>query len=195
MSTNSTNKTELRRQLLRQRRMLNTEVVLHRSRTIAETLEHQFDWRGQRVVSVFLPLSTQKEVDPTAFIAWLHMTYQTQLFVAGLDEHGEVAHYPYKPGDATKSGQFGLATPLRPPQSKVPFDSILVPTLGFDDTGNRIGYGQGHYDRLLAAQPNAQSIGLSYEIGHQPAIPAESHDTPLDWVVTEQAVYEFTRTD
>lgn len=70
------------------------------------------------------------------------------------------------------------------------FDLIIVPLLGFDDEMNRIGYGAGWYDRFLAGQPQAASVGLAYESQHVTKIDTESHDVRLSRVITDQRVYD-----
>jgi 5-formyltetrahydrofolate cyclo-ligase len=69
------------------------------------------------------------------------------------------------------------------------FSVIVVPTLGFDDSLNRLGYGGGYYDRFLAKQRDALKIGLCYEEGHVKKIPIEKHDIPLDCIISEKRVY------
>lgn len=70
---------------------------------------------------------------------------------------------------------------------------LLVPLAGFDRFGHRIGYGQGHYDRALAAlrqhDGRATAIGLAYAVQEISAVPAELHDIPLDIIVTPDAAF------
>lgn len=63
---------------------------------------------------------------------------------------------------------------------------IIVPMLGFDKNLQRIGYGGGYYDQLLAKYPQALKIGVCYESGRVESIPSESHDIPLNIIVTEE---------
>ncbi len=65
---------------------------------------------------------------------------------------------------------------------------LFVPLAAFDAAGNRIGWGQGHYDRViarLAAQGDLLTIGIAFSFQQVDAAPAEAHDRPLDAVVTE----------
>lgn len=70
-----------------------------------------------------------------------------------------------------------------------PFDVIIVPLLAFDERKNRLGLGSGWYDRFLATQPTATTIGLAYEFQKVSQLAAEPHDVPLSIVVTERTVY------
>jgi len=69
------------------------------------------------------------------------------------------------------------------------FDLVIVPLLGFDDKGNRLGRGKGWYDRFLALQPKALKVGVALEIQRVESIPVEVHDVALDVVFTEHATY------
>lgn len=64
-------------------------------------------------------------------------------------------------------------------------DLILVPLVAFDDANNRLGYGGGNYDRLLAqTRKGVQTIGIAYEEQRVDAVPAEPFDKPLQSVVS-----------
>lgn len=71
-------------------------------------------------------------------------------------------------------------------------DVMVLPMLGFDGKGNRLGYGAGFYDRTIA-NINKPLILVGYAFGAQEVdvMPAEPHDKPLDMVVTEAGVRRF----
>lgn len=86
---------------------------------------------------------------------------------------------------------FGTLAPSDLAPRAVP-DVVLMPLLGFDGKGTRLGYGGGYYDRTLAALPNRPMlVGLAFAAQELPQIPRESHDVPLDAVVTEDGVRFF----
>ena len=73
---------------------------------------------------------------------------------------------------------------------------LLVPLLGFDAAGYRLGYGGGYYDRTLAASaPRPFTIGVGHEFGRLQSIYPQSHDIPLDVIVTECGVTRFSVRD
>lgn len=69
-------------------------------------------------------------------------------------------------------------------------DVAIIPGIGFDPTGNRLGYGAGYYDRLLgrvsASKKHITTIGLAFEEQIVERIPAEPHDMKVDIIVTEE---------
>jgi 5-formyltetrahydrofolate cyclo-ligase len=75
---------------------------------------------------------------------------------------------------------------------------LLVPLAAFDAAGNRIGWGQGHYDRViarLAAAGELLTIGVAFSFQQADSVPSEPHDRPLDAVVTELGVMDPLRRD
>lgn len=76
----------------------------------------------------------------------------------------------------------GEDCPLLPPEE---LDLVLVPALCYDRRGFRLGFGGGYYDRWLEGYSGVR-IGLCRERVLQDRLPTESHDQPVDWVVTER---------
>ena len=80
-----------------------------------------------------------------------------------------------EPVSRTKSAELGEA------------QCFVVPALAFDVNGHRLGRGGGFYDRLLAQLPTEVStIGLAFSFQVFPEIPLQSHDRPVNMVLTEQ---------
>ena len=88
---------------------------------------------------------------------------------------------------------FNVPEPLSKevPVSPAEMECVLLPLLGFDRQGNRIGYGAGYYDRFLLRNPHLKKIGLAYACQEVDAVPTEENDIPLDMVITENGVIRF----
>lgn len=70
---------------------------------------------------------------------------------------------------------------------------VLVPLLGFDAAGYRLGYGGGYYDRALAGMARKPLIiGVGYDLGRLETIYPQAHDIPMDAIVTESGVMHFS---
>lgn len=91
----------------------------------------------------------------------------------------------WQPGDPVSPGPWG--TP-QPPESAKPAqpELLLVPLLGFDRMGGRIGQGGGHYDRYFAANPGPMRVGIGWSVQEVDKVPATPHDCPMDAILTEQ---------
>ncbi|QQR39709.1 5-formyltetrahydrofolate cyclo-ligase [Devosia rhizoryzae] len=86
---------------------------------------------------------------------------------------------------------FGTMAPADHAPRAVP-DLVLMPLLGFDHSGTRLGYGGGYYDRTLAALPRKPLlVGLAFAAQELSHVPRQEHDLPLDAVVTETGVRFF----
>jgi 5-formyltetrahydrofolate cyclo-ligase len=68
-------------------------------------------------------------------------------------------------------------------------DLVLVPGLCFDQHGTRLGYGQGHYDRLLASLPaGIPLVGVTAQSLLVDKLPCETFDIPMTYLVSEKGV-------
>jgi 5-formyltetrahydrofolate cyclo-ligase len=66
-------------------------------------------------------------------------------------------------------------------------EAVLVPGLAFDESGNRLGFGQGYYDRVLQGYLG-RKVGLAYDFQVLNKIPHTATDLVCDWIVTEMRV-------
>jgi 5-formyltetrahydrofolate cyclo-ligase len=97
----------------------------------------------------------------------------------------------WEEGSSLYEAGFGALAPSELAPRAEP-DMILVPLLGFDARGTRLGYGGGYYDRTIAALPRRpRLVGLAFACQEVPHVPREDHDVPLDAVVTENGVRHF----
>ena len=69
-------------------------------------------------------------------------------------------------------------------------DLIIVPGLGFDDRGGRIGYGRGFYDRLLRSAPDTFTVALAFECQILEKVPMCENDMPVHCVITEDRLID-----
>lgn len=98
-------------------------------------------------------------------------------------------HVRYREPESLVSGPYGIPEPAGD-ETIVPekLDLILVPLLAADTQKNRLGYGKGYYDRFLA-RATGVSAGLLFQAFlFEKPLPAEPHDIPLDYLITENGV-------
>jgi len=86
-------------------------------------------------------------------------------------------------------GAFGIMVPpdTEPAIAYEEIDIVVLPGLGFDREGWRVGYGGGFYDRLLS-QSHAMTVGFAFDCQILPSVPTECHDERLNMIVTENEV-------
>jgi 5,10-methenyltetrahydrofolate synthetase len=94
----------------------------------------------------------------------------------------------WHPGVKLADGPLGIPYPID--SREVRPDHVLLPMLGWDAQGYRLGYGGGFFDRTLASLARRpRVIGLAYEQAYMQTIQPQPHDIPVDFVVTERGVY------
>jgi len=111
--------------------------------------------------------------------------------------HTPLDFHLWTPDTPMREGHHGIPEPASS-QHVIP-DLLLVPCVGFDADGYRLGYGGGYYDRTLAAWPGGGAlpvtVGIAWEACRIDAgvLEREAHDLPLDAVVTDAATHLTVR--
>jgi 5-formyltetrahydrofolate cyclo-ligase len=97
----------------------------------------------------------------------------------------------WEQGSALYEAGFGTLAPSELAPRAEP-DLVIMPLLGFDSAGTRLGYGGGYYDRTLATMnKKPRLVGLAFAAQELEYIPRDSHDVPLDAVITEAGIRQF----
>ena len=88
----------------------------------------------------------------------------------------------------------GVWNILHPAEGEPVFPGVLlIPVVGFDEAGFRLGYGAGFYDRTIAVMPEAPlTIGVGFELSRMDTIYPEPHDVPMDYIITEAGLTHTT---
>ncbi len=93
----------------------------------------------------------------------------------------------WSPGTPMERGAYEIPYP-RDSATVLP-DLLLVPPVGIDAQGFRLGYGGGYFDRTLAAQhPRPLCVAVGFEISRIPSIQPQAHDIGMDALVTERGL-------
>ena len=97
----------------------------------------------------------------------------------------------WHPGVKLAEGPLGIPYPVD--SREVAPGAVLLPMIGWDAQGHRLGYGGGYFDRTLASlKEKPLVIGVSYEMARMETIHPQPWDIPMHYVVTERAVYPFS---
>lgn len=98
---------------------------------------------------------------------------------------------PWTPQTKMEAGVWNILHPAEGPP--VQPAALLIPLVGFDEAGYRLGYGAGYYDRTIATFPTPPlKIGVGFELSRMPTIHPQPHDLPMDYIVTEKGVFRTT---
>jgi 5-formyltetrahydrofolate cyclo-ligase len=162
-------KAEFRKQLKEARLEMLDEEHRLASAAIVERLKTGVNWLEIKSVHLFTPIQELAEVDINGFIQFMEDEYPG----AGLSTSKLIED----------KWEILSLHGGKPPKQ---VDVVIVPMLGFDpQTLHRIGYGGGYYDKFLAQQKSASKIGVCFEQGSVNGLPVESHDIPMNMIITE----------
>jgi len=132
------------------------------------------------------------ELDPLPLLERLRAEWQARILLPAVLEGALPLSFRLWDGMAESlvPGRYGIPAPGPEAQSLRP-DLVLVPLLGFDKAGGRLGLGAGYYDATLAALRADDGalplcVGYAFAVQQVPNVPRRPEDQDLDWVVTER---------
>lgn len=174
-------KSQLRQKIKDRKRQFSRAQLDELSQTItARLLAHP---RLRAANTVLLYYSLPDEVNTHTIIDRLIAAgKQILLPVVIDDENLEVRHYR-GPQDL-REGDFHILEPIGEPFTAYrQIDLIVVPGVGFDASGNRLGRGKGYYDRLLRQMPTVYKLGMCFDFQKIEAVPTDQHDICMDEIL------------
>lgn len=131
------------------------------------------------------------EIDPRPLLTDLALRGCTLCLPVVQGKAQALTFRDWVPGDPLSDGPFGTKHPIEEAPLCRPA-TFLLPLLGFDRTGSRLGYGGGYYDRTLSDLPNVKKIGMAFACQEEPNLPRQSHDVTMDALLCEQGVFVFS---
>lgn len=102
--------------------------------------------------------------------------------------------------DELKEGYKGIKEPdktkaVRVSDSDISSSLVILPMVGYDPSGNRLGYGGGFYDRFLGSHDYDCTIGLAYSKQECNELPAGIYDIKPDIIVTDEIMIDLRALD
>lgn len=178
-------KQALRDRMRETRLALSPELYTEKSRKIQQKLSALPLY--QQAKRILFYVSNEEEVSTHELIQ-AALTEDKAVFTPRVKEQ-ELEILPITAWEELQPGAFGILEPQAgAPATDLHFDLILVPGLAFSPQGERLGYGKGFYDRLLK-RTQGLSMGLAFEEQVTSELPTESHDIPVDWLLTDQSLF------
>lgn len=192
MVTEASERKRLVRSEVRERRAARSARTRERDAVeLAARLIELVQRTGARRVSCYLPMAN--EPDPSRFLAWALASDIEVLLPISLPDQALAwtLHSAARP----IPGKHGI---LEPPGERLPAtaagtaDLLLVPACAVDDTGTRLGWGLGYYDRALAALgPLPPVYAIVFEDDIVASLPRDPHDIPVSGAVTPASIRRF----
>ena len=187
----------LRRKLRQARRQLTPAQQRLAARRLYRQLAQHPLFRRARHIALYLP--NDGEIDPRPLLhAAQRRGKATYLPVLNPWPRTRMVFQRIEPGERLRRNRFGIPEPVirTARQRRVwALDLLLMPLVGFDGNGGRLGMGGGFYDRSLAYRAMRKKshkptlLGLAHECQRVDQLPLESWDVALQATVTDQGWY------
>lgn len=188
---------ELRRKLRQARRQLSPLQQRQAAKALYRQLAQHPLFRRARHIAVYLP--NDGEIDPRPLLLEAQRRGKsTYLPVLNAWPRTRMAFQRILPNERLKPNRFGIAEPAFHPARQRPIwalDLALMPLVGFDELGGRLGMGGGFYDRSLAYRNRRKKchkptlLGLAHECQKVNHLPLASWDVSLQATVTDRGWY------
>jgi 5-formyltetrahydrofolate cyclo-ligase len=180
-----------RAELIARREAVAAEDHRRWSAAITASLEQRFPLLQKNIVGFCWPY--RAEYDPRPAMNFLR-AHGAMLALPEVLENGAPLRFRrWWPEAPMKSGAYAIPVPDN--TEVVTVGAIIMPMVGFDQQGYRLGYGGGYFDRTLAAiAPRPLTIGVAFEILRLDSVHPQSHDIAMDFIVTEAGIYQVTAT-
>lgn len=186
----------LRKSLRQQRNALDAATQNQHALDLFKRLSRSQLFKRSKHIGAYLP--ADGEIDPHYLIehAW---QANKKIYLPVLAPFSPRLYFAlYSANSKMKLNRYKIAEPdvhpkhwLKPQQLNL----ILMPLVGFDKTGNRLGMGGGYYDRALSFTQYRKKtykpylIGMAHQLQCLKQIPHQSHDVPMQLIATEQQMY------
>ncbi len=182
-------KRDLRQHLRKILAGLSPEQIRAKSAACCKLLIEQPEYHKAEIVMVFLSLPTELDTTPLVLRAWQDRKRVLAPKVSWEQRRMIPVEVRSLTHDLTET-TLGIREPAAGVPIPVPLiDLVIVPGLGFDEDGNRLGRGRGFYDRFLAhPEFRAVKCAVAFEEQLCPEIPSDPLDVRVDMLVTDVKV-------
>ncbi|MES3039855.1 MAG: 5-formyltetrahydrofolate cyclo-ligase [Pseudomonadota bacterium] len=183
----------LRRTLRQRRRALNHRQQRQAAHQLSRALQALPHVQQARHLGAYV--ATDGEIDPSVFLAWAQQRGKTVWLPVVCDDHPLhppglrfVAAPKPKQRGGWRRNHYGIREPrARLQVTPTKLDLLLLPLVGFDRQGNRLGMGGGYYDRLLLKLEKSpcrpHCVGLAHRCQYVPQLTSAAWDKPVDRVI------------
>ena len=215
MTTPVTSPATLRKQLRTRRKQLTPEQQTQHALQALSYLQDFLENRPEQAISnqpnqpshplkIAIFLSQDGELKTHSAIEYLWNSTEHNVYLPALETKPDLhmAFVEYQANTVMANNQFGISEPQAPMDKHLTgqqMDIVLMPLVGFDEQGNRMGMGGGYYDRSfefkrLPPESSQQTllIGWAHSCQKVEQLPNEPWDVPLDGIITEQGFQSFT---
>ena len=185
-------KAEIRQDYLNKRKQLSPQEMENKQQGLMKYVA-LFDLSSYAVVHLFLSIQKQREPNTQPIMENLFSLGKTVAVSQSDFTTKQMTHWAVSPESFWQTNRYGIPEPTKgTPVSPSSIDLVFVPLLGYDTKGQRVGYGQGFYDRFLSAcAPDTVFVGLSYFPPEAEITDCEPTDIRLHQCIHSEGIVHF----
>ncbi|MDQ0418409.1 5-formyltetrahydrofolate cyclo-ligase [Croceifilum oryzae] len=179
------NKLTLRAELLKKRMYRSEEESRHMAQQICARIVHWIGYMNSDMIAVYASFRNEVDMEQVVENAW--EDGKRVVFPKSYPETKDMKFFEVRHGSELRKGAYGIMEPAEEFDREVDPQTIqlaLVPGVGFDQDGYRLGYGAGYYDRFFAKFPHIIRVGISDSEHLLETVYPESHDCKMNYVCT-----------
>ncbi|MCK5667158.1 MAG: 5-formyltetrahydrofolate cyclo-ligase [Thiotrichaceae bacterium] len=183
----NSSKDDIRKVLLLKRKQLTKQEQQQKSELITNRIKQSDTYKQAKKIAFYH--AVRGEADPSSL-----MDNEKQFYLPILSSNKDqgLVFAPIDQNTQYKNNQFSIPEPMVAPEDFInaeSLDLVIMPLLGFDLKGNRLGMGGGYYDRSFAFKKTRVKkpvlVGFAYDFQQVDALTAESWDVGLDAIAIE----------
>lgn len=195
MNSINDQKSSLRQALLKHRKTQNETEKNYYNQLINKHILSYFEPAKSTIIGAYLAWDGEPDIGDA--LHELHQNgHRIAVPVISKNRAGSMQFFDWRPDLELHTNRYGIPEPVsgkdQQPIEPADLNALLIPLLGFDAAGHRLGMGAGFYDRWLAGadEQRPQRIGIAYAWQQQAHIPFDTMDQPLHRVITGHGVIE-----
>jgi 5-formyltetrahydrofolate cyclo-ligase len=190
MMTSTIHGLKTQKQKLRELLSINRNVLVYADRVkkdqdILITLQKLSEITSAKHIFCFISVGT--EPDTHTFIDWA-LLQGKRVSIPKITKNNELIAVEFPSWTRLRSNKLGIPEPKSSSDLSLEIDVCLVPGIGYDDKGNRLGRGGGYYDKWLTKYPVKHTIAPAFDCQVHKNIPVNKLDATIDIIVTESRV-------
>ncbi|MFR8172635.1 MAG: 5-formyltetrahydrofolate cyclo-ligase [Marvinbryantia sp.] len=180
-------KKEIRKVVFGRRREADPRKMLADSEIICKKVMETEAFQNASAVYVYMDCKGEVCIRPLLETAWRLGKKTAAPRVTG---PGEMRYYYISSYDDLAPGYYQIPEPVTQEEAHDETALLIVPGVAFDKNRHRCGYGQGFYDRYLAAHTSHPTIALAFDFQIMEEVPADAFDRLPQILITEKEVFQ-----
>ena len=188
-------KPELRKKYIQLRNALTEAEYVQLNAQLCDSFFSNVDLNSVTVFHTFLPIEKKREPNTLLIVDRIRRDFPAiRISIPKLNVEAQSLEHVYFDGHlSVQNNSWGIPEIAQGIATAVEeIDMVIIPLLAFDQSGHRIGYGKGYYDKFLArCGKEVRKVGLSLFSAETQIEGLEAHDIALDCCVTPNRMYNF----